>query len=327
MTFTIAFAVLYTICTEFNLPLLTYHPVIGQVDFLRTPERRGPAMYWYGWMLTSLIGATVVAAIAGMIRESWLQRAIAFGAIVAIGYLSSTRSRCSSTIGRPSSWNSSSRAGTRRSRRWLLPLSSATCCLQNGTSAFGPVGSPPSPSGRWPSWPTTSARTLRDNVASTRRRNRGDRMTFLRPPARRVIALVAPSRAACPSPHGPAGSGFDDDDDNSAEEGPSYFGFVRDSGGATIPDAKVTVSLKNRVDLVTRTDALGTYKAPGFGAQNDPTTSRFPAPRPATSRSGWCGAPRRTRMRRFRSNRMHPAAQLATGPIHPAGHFTERLHA
>ncbi len=87
MTFTIAFAVLYTICTEFNLPLLTYHPVIGQIDFLQTPERRGPAMYWYGWMLTSLIGASVVAAIAGMIRESWLQRAITFGAIVAIGYL------------------------------------------------------------------------------------------------------------------------------------------------------------------------------------------------------------------------------------------------
>jgi hypothetical protein len=66
------------------------------------------------------------------------------------------------------------------------------------------------------------------------------------------------------------GSGFGDDDDNSAEEGPSYFGFVRDSNGATVPDAKVTVSLKDRVDLVTRTDALGTYKAPGFGSQNDP---------------------------------------------------------
>jgi hypothetical protein len=66
------------------------------------------------------------------------------------------------------------------------------------------------------------------------------------------------------------GSGFGDDDDNSAEEGPSYFGFVRDSNGATVPDAKVTVSLKDRVDLVTRTDALGTYKAPGFGSQSDP---------------------------------------------------------
>ena len=95
-------------------------------------------------------------------------------------------------------------------------------------------------------------------------------MTFLRPPARRVIALVVAFGCCLSVSAWAGGSGFDDDDDNSAEEGPSYFGFVRDSGGATIPDAKVTVSLKNRVDLVTRTDALGTYKAPGFGAQNDP---------------------------------------------------------
>jgi hypothetical protein len=66
------------------------------------------------------------------------------------------------------------------------------------------------------------------------------------------------------------GAGFGDDDDNSAEEGPSYFGFVRDSGGATLPDAKVTVSLKNRFSIVTRTDALGTYKVPGFGRETDP---------------------------------------------------------
>ena len=33
------------------------------------------------------------------------------------------------------------------------------------------------------------------------------------------------------------GAGFGDDDDNSEEEGPSYFGFVRDTNGATVPDA------------------------------------------------------------------------------------------
>jgi hypothetical protein len=48
------------------------------------------------------------------------------------------------------------------------------------------------------------------------------------------------------------GAGFGDDDDNSEEEGPSYFGFVRDTGGATVPDAKVT------------------YKVPGFGKDVDP---------------------------------------------------------
>src|SRR5437763_17165713 len=66
------------------------------------------------------------------------------------------------------------------------------------------------------------------------------------------------------------GAGFGDDDDNSEEEGPSYFGFVRDTGGATIPDAKVTVGVKNRGGIVTRTDALGTYKVPGFRKDVDP---------------------------------------------------------
>ena len=66
------------------------------------------------------------------------------------------------------------------------------------------------------------------------------------------------------------GSGFGDDDDDSDETGPSYFGFVRDSAGATVSDAKVTVRLKNRISVVTRTDALGTYKVPGFGKETDP---------------------------------------------------------
>lgn len=66
------------------------------------------------------------------------------------------------------------------------------------------------------------------------------------------------------------GAGFGDDDENSEEEGPSYFGFVRDSGGATIPDAKVTAGVKGRGGVVTRTDLLGTYKVPGFGKDIDP---------------------------------------------------------
>jgi len=66
------------------------------------------------------------------------------------------------------------------------------------------------------------------------------------------------------------GSGFGDDDDNADEGGPAYFGFVRDSGGGTVADAKVTVSLKNKISIVTRTDALGTYKVPGFAKDVDP---------------------------------------------------------
>jgi hypothetical protein len=66
------------------------------------------------------------------------------------------------------------------------------------------------------------------------------------------------------------GSGFGDDDDTSEDEGPPYFGFVRDASGATLPDAKVTVAVKDRGGVVTRTDALGAYRVPGFGKEIDP---------------------------------------------------------
>jgi hypothetical protein len=66
------------------------------------------------------------------------------------------------------------------------------------------------------------------------------------------------------------GSGFGDDDDPSEDEGPPYFGFVKDTSGATMPDVKVTVSVKDRGGVVTRTDALGAYKVPGFGKEIDP---------------------------------------------------------
>jgi hypothetical protein len=66
------------------------------------------------------------------------------------------------------------------------------------------------------------------------------------------------------------GSGFGDDDDLSEDEGPAYFGFVKDTNGATMPDAKVTVAVKERGGVVTRTDALGAYKVPGFGKEIDP---------------------------------------------------------
>src|SRR6476469_9718790 len=66
------------------------------------------------------------------------------------------------------------------------------------------------------------------------------------------------------------GAGFGDDDDNSEDEGPAYFGFVKDTNGSTMPDAKVTVGIKDRGGVVTRTDALGAYKVPGFGKEVDP---------------------------------------------------------
>jgi hypothetical protein len=66
------------------------------------------------------------------------------------------------------------------------------------------------------------------------------------------------------------GTGFGDDDDFNPEEGRAYFGFVKDVNGSTMPDAKVTLTVKDRGGVVTRTDALGAYKVPGFGKEVDP---------------------------------------------------------
>lgn len=67
------------------------------------------------------------------------------------------------------------------------------------------------------------------------------------------------------------GSGFGDDDHDHENEGPPYFGFVKDTNGATVPDAKVTVSIKDRGGVITRTDALGAYRVPGFGLEINPS--------------------------------------------------------
>ncbi len=66
------------------------------------------------------------------------------------------------------------------------------------------------------------------------------------------------------------GAGFGDDDDLTEDDGPSYFGFAKDTSGRTMPDVKVTVGIKDRGGVVTRTDALGAYKVPGFGKEVDP---------------------------------------------------------
>jgi len=80
-----------------------------------------------------------------------------------------------------------------------------------------------------------------------------------------VVALVL----AAPSAGHAGGTGFTDEDVN-ASDGPSFFGFVREVGGAGVPDAKVTAELKDRGALVTRTDIMGVYKIPGFGQDVNP---------------------------------------------------------
>ena len=50
---------IYMICEMRNWPLFTYHPGTNRVDLFwaAAVKDEGPAMYWYGWTATTLIGA------------------------------------------------------------------------------------------------------------------------------------------------------------------------------------------------------------------------------------------------------------------------------
>jgi len=55
----------------------------------------------------------------------------------------------------------------------------------------------------------------------------------------------------------------DDHDDGDTTTGP--YGFVKDTRGSAVPEATVTVDIKNRGQIVTQTNLLGAYKIPTFG--------------------------------------------------------------
>ncbi|MEA2871729.1 MAG: hypothetical protein QOH67_1705 [Hyphomicrobiales bacterium] len=69
--FAIATPIIYTACEMQNWPLFTYHPGSNRVDLGWTPavKDEGPAMYWYGWIATTLIGAAILGMLATMLPE------------------------------------------------------------------------------------------------------------------------------------------------------------------------------------------------------------------------------------------------------------------
>jgi hypothetical protein len=62
--FAIAFAVIYIASVYFNLAVVTYHPQLVQWGPLVEAPRQGPAMYWYGWLITSTVGSAAIAALS-----------------------------------------------------------------------------------------------------------------------------------------------------------------------------------------------------------------------------------------------------------------------
>ncbi len=82
--FSASFAVFYGLFDVYRMPLLTFYPATGLWGWgwLPDTDENGPAMYWYGWILSSLIGALLVASVAswwprrlrhsGLLHLSWV---------------------------------------------------------------------------------------------------------------------------------------------------------------------------------------------------------------------------------------------------------------
>src|SRR5258708_23625409 len=58
--FAAAFAVIYLLAVQMNWALFTYHPKLGEWDWLVQPAPTGPPKYWDGWRPPFAPGATAV---------------------------------------------------------------------------------------------------------------------------------------------------------------------------------------------------------------------------------------------------------------------------
>jgi hypothetical protein len=76
IVFSAAYAVLYLAAMYYNLALFTYYPVARQFYPLvpATPQARGPAMFWYGWIATATLGALALSVLSLVVPERWATR-------------------------------------------------------------------------------------------------------------------------------------------------------------------------------------------------------------------------------------------------------------
>jgi hypothetical protein len=74
--FAIATPIIYVTCEMANWPLFTYHPGTDRLNLGWAPavKDEGPAMYWYGWIATTLLGAGALGLLAVKLPESATRR-------------------------------------------------------------------------------------------------------------------------------------------------------------------------------------------------------------------------------------------------------------
>ena len=74
--FAIATPIIYVTCEMANWPLFTYHPGTDRLNLGWAPavKDEGPAMYWYGWIASTLLGAGALGLLAVKLPESATRR-------------------------------------------------------------------------------------------------------------------------------------------------------------------------------------------------------------------------------------------------------------
>jgi hypothetical protein len=68
--FSLVASLSYVICDLLKLPLFTYYPAVNEMTlgFAKLTQTQGPAMYWYGWICSAVIAATVVAGFGASLQ-------------------------------------------------------------------------------------------------------------------------------------------------------------------------------------------------------------------------------------------------------------------
>jgi hypothetical protein len=74
--FAISSTVLYIFCEMANLPTFTYHPGTGRIEWgwAAAIKDEGPAMYWYGWLVTTFAGAAAISLVATELPQQITKR-------------------------------------------------------------------------------------------------------------------------------------------------------------------------------------------------------------------------------------------------------------
>lgn len=69
--FSAAFAIIYVMAEQANWALVTYHPRINEWEFLTKPAKSGPAMYWFGWIGTTVLASSALSVLALPLMRRW----------------------------------------------------------------------------------------------------------------------------------------------------------------------------------------------------------------------------------------------------------------